>query len=111
MRKLSNDKLPMQNKKMVGAMKSRSTKRALDRRDSSPFLSIFLASGLYYSQAESCPAHLRLTQAVRRMLSRYEYGAHSHDLIAADAGVTDKRTLQAEPSRALHPPKVTSHSR
>jgi hypothetical protein len=35
-----------------------------DKWDSPRFTSIFLASGLYCSQAESCPTHLRLTQTV-----------------------------------------------
>ncbi|HHT9146632.1 MAG TPA: hypothetical protein ACFYD4_13325, partial [Candidatus Wunengus sp. YC61] len=46
--------------------KERPTKRALDRWDSSPFSSIFLASSLYCSQAESTPAHLPVTQTVRQ---------------------------------------------
>ncbi len=42
----------------------RLTQRAADKWDSARFTGIFLASGLYCSQAESRPAHLRLTQAV-----------------------------------------------
>jgi hypothetical protein len=38
--------------------------RAADKWDSARFLSLFLASGLYCSQAESRPAHLRLTLVV-----------------------------------------------
>ena len=41
------------------------TKRAAVKWDSPRFTSIFLASGLSSSQAESRPTHLRLTQAVR----------------------------------------------
>ena len=41
------------------------TMRAADKWDSARFLGLLLASGLYCSQAESQPAHLRLTRAVR----------------------------------------------
>jgi hypothetical protein len=44
--------------------KNNPTKRAADWWDSAPFSSIFLASGFFCSQAESTPAHQRLTQAV-----------------------------------------------
>ena len=40
------------------------TKRALGAGDSAAFSSIFLASGFSCSQAESTPAHQRLTQTV-----------------------------------------------
>jgi len=40
------------------------TMRAADWWDSAPFSSIFLASGFSCSQAESTPAHQRLTQTV-----------------------------------------------
>ena len=58
----------------------RPTQRAMDRWDSSPFSSIFLASSLYCSQAVSTRAHLypegaypqgaTQTQAVGRLRSR-----------------------------------------
>jgi len=40
------------------------TKRAADWWDSSRLTSIFLASGFFCSEAESTPAHQRLTQTV-----------------------------------------------
>ena len=46
----------------------RPTQRAADKWDSAHFIGIFLASGLYCPQAESQPAHLRLTQAVRQFI-------------------------------------------
>jgi hypothetical protein len=46
------------------------TQRAADKWDSARFLSLFLALGLSCSQAESRPAHLRLTQAVGRLRSK-----------------------------------------
>jgi hypothetical protein len=48
--------------------KRRLTMRAADKWDSPRFLRLFLASGLYCSQAESRPAHLRLTLTVRRLI-------------------------------------------
>jgi len=42
------------------------TKRAADWWDSAAFTSIFLASSFFCSQAESQPAHQRLTQTVGR---------------------------------------------
>jgi len=48
--------------------KSQPTKRAPDKWDSARFKDIFLASGLYCPQAESSPAHLRVTQNVSRHL-------------------------------------------
>ena len=42
----------------------RLTQRAPDKWDSARFTSLLLTSGLYYSQAESTPAHLRVTQTV-----------------------------------------------
>jgi hypothetical protein len=38
----------------------RPTQRAPGKWDSARFTSLFLASGFYYSQAESRPAHLRV---------------------------------------------------
>jgi hypothetical protein len=46
------------------AQKTRPTPRALDRWESAAFSSIFPASSLYCSQAESTPAHLPVTQTV-----------------------------------------------
>src|SRR5450759_2173191 len=43
------------------------TQRALDRWDSSPFSSIFLASSFFCSQAESTPAPEPVTQTVGRL--------------------------------------------
>jgi hypothetical protein len=40
------------------------TQRAADKWESARFTGFFLALSLYCSQAESQPAHLRLTQAV-----------------------------------------------
>jgi len=40
------------------------TKRELGAGDSAAFSSIFLASSFLYSQAESTPAHLPVTQTV-----------------------------------------------
>jgi len=48
------------------------TQRAADKWDSAAFSNIFLASGLSCSQAESRPAHLRLTQTVRRLRSPFK---------------------------------------
>jgi len=45
-------------------IEKRLTQRALDRWESAPFSSIFLASSLYYSQAESTLTHLPVTQTV-----------------------------------------------
>jgi hypothetical protein len=45
------------------------TKRAPDKWDSSPFLSIFLASSFFCSESESQPAHLRVTQTVGKNLA------------------------------------------
>jgi hypothetical protein len=45
-------------------MHSRPTQRAPDKWESARFTGIFLASGLYCSQTESTPAHLRVTQTV-----------------------------------------------
>jgi hypothetical protein len=55
-------------KKLVDQLyvRMRPTKCAADKWDSPRFPGIFLASGLYSSQAESRPIHLRLTQIVRR---------------------------------------------
>jgi len=47
------------------------TMRAADKWDSPRFTDLFLASGLYCSQAESRPAHLQLTPAVSRLLAKY----------------------------------------
>jgi hypothetical protein len=47
--------------------KKRPTKRAPDKWDSVAFSSIFLASSFFCSQAESQPAHLRVTQTVRHL--------------------------------------------
>jgi hypothetical protein len=43
--------------------------RAPDVWESARFTGFFLALSLYCSQAESQPAHLRLTQAVGRLFS------------------------------------------
>jgi hypothetical protein len=56
------------NKKIDELTRERGlAKRAVDWRDSAAFTSIFLASGLYCSQAESRPTHLRLTQTVGQL--------------------------------------------
>lgn len=47
------------------------TKRAPDKWDSAAFSSIFLASSFFCSQAESQPAHLRVTQTVGRTCSTW----------------------------------------
>ena len=46
------------------------TPRAADGWESAAFSSIFLASSLYCSQAESTPAHPPLTQTVGRFLAK-----------------------------------------
>ena len=46
----------------------RLTKRAPDKWDSAAFSSIFLASSFSCSQTLSQPAHLRVTQTVRRRI-------------------------------------------
>jgi hypothetical protein len=43
---------------------------ATDWWDSARFTGIFLASGLYCPQAESTPAHLRVTQTVGQFLAQ-----------------------------------------
>jgi hypothetical protein len=53
--------------------KKRPTKRAADWWDSSRLTSIFLASGFPCSQAESTPAHQRLTQTVGRFLAKLAF--------------------------------------
>jgi len=50
--------------KQFSKVKSVPTKRAPDKWDSAAFSSIFLASSFFCSQAESQPAHLRVTQTV-----------------------------------------------
>jgi len=45
-------------------VKSVPTKRAPDKWESARFTGIFLASSFSCSQAESTPAHLRVTQTV-----------------------------------------------
>ena len=50
----------------------RPTQRAADKWDSARLKSIFLTSGLYCSQAESRPAHLRLTPAVGQLFQILE---------------------------------------
>jgi hypothetical protein len=54
----------------VLSLKHCPTQRALDAGDSAAFSSIFLASSFFCSQAESRPAHLRLTQAVSLPLAQ-----------------------------------------
>jgi len=44
------------------------TQRAPDKWESARLTGIFLASGLYCSQALSRPAHLRVTQAVGQVV-------------------------------------------
>jgi hypothetical protein len=53
--------------------KSVPTQRAPDEWDSARFKSIFLALAFSCSQAESTPAHQRLTQTVRRLSSEKGY--------------------------------------
>jgi hypothetical protein len=48
----------------IGGSARRPTMRAADKWDSARFLSLFLAWSFSGSQAESRPAHLRLTSAV-----------------------------------------------
>ena len=55
----------------------RLTKRALDRWDSLPFSGIFLASSFLCSQALSTPAHLPVTQTVRRHVSDFTMDSDS----------------------------------
>ena len=50
-------------------VKVRLTKRAPDVWESARFTSIFLASSFSCSQAESTPAHTRVTQTVGRLIS------------------------------------------
>jgi len=38
-----------------------------DKWDSARFMNLFLAAGLYCSQAKSSPAHLQVTPALRRL--------------------------------------------
>jgi hypothetical protein len=53
-------------------IKTRPTQRADDWWDSAAFSSIFLASGFFCSQAESTPAHQRLTQTVSHLLAKHK---------------------------------------
>jgi hypothetical protein len=46
----------------IETKRQRPTQRAPDKWESARFTSLFLTSGLYCSQAESRPAHLRVTQ-------------------------------------------------
>ena len=46
--------------------------RAADKWDSPRFIGSFLASGLYWSQAESHPTHQRVTPAVGRLAKSIE---------------------------------------
>ena len=53
----------------MSKIKSGLTKRAPDVWESARFRSLFLASGFSCSQAESTPAHTRVTQTVRWFIS------------------------------------------
>ena len=55
---------------MSYAVKRRLTKRAPDVWESARFRSIFLASSLSCSQAESTPAHTQVTQTVGVLLNK-----------------------------------------
>jgi hypothetical protein len=51
------------------------------RRDSSPFSSNFLASGISCSQALSTPAHTLLTQTVGRLYTQFKVSVNTFKIL------------------------------